>query len=215
MNGTPSACACMTAAPRRVDRAAEDLGEELARLRLREAVDLQPADHAHAVHVGEQVHGLGHERELLGPDREHQEDRARRDGADDVAEHAQAVVVGPLQVVDQDGERPFGGEGAERDGAEVERAQQPAVGRECARGPGRPAPTSQSRLRASASAVFSSVAVRAASGEPRIERASRKGPRSSSSAVTAIVGEPVRPTRVSAAATQQPRLADPGLALDA
>ena len=51
-------------------------------------------------------------------------------GADHVAEQAQAVVVGPLEVVDQDGERPLGGEGAERDGAEIEGAEQPAVGRE-------------------------------------------------------------------------------------
>ena len=120
----------MTAAPLASTGPPEDRREELPRLRLREPVDLHAADEAHPIHVGEQVHGLGHERELLGPDREHQEDRARGVRADDVAEQAEAVVVGPLEVVDQDGERSLGGEGAERDGAEIERAQEPAVGRQ-------------------------------------------------------------------------------------
>ena len=109
-------------------------------------------DQPHAVHVGDEVHRLGDERELLRPDREHQEDRARRVRADDVAEQAQAVVVGPLQVVDQERERPRGGEGAERDGAEVERAQQPAI-RGQAREPGIVLARHRVRHRASASSV--------------------------------------------------------------
>ena len=114
----------------RVDRAAEDRGDEVPGLGLRQAIDLHPAEQAHPVHVRQQVHGLGHQRELLGPDREHQEDRARGDRADHVPEHAEAVVVGPLQVIDQDGERSRGCEGAERDGAQIERAQEPAIGRQ-------------------------------------------------------------------------------------
>ena len=113
-----------------VDRTAEHLGQELARIRLREPVELEAADDPHASHVGDQVHRFGHDRELLGTDREHQEDRAGAVGADHVAQETQAVLVRPLEVVDQDGERPFRGQGAERDRAQVERAEQPAVGRE-------------------------------------------------------------------------------------
>ena len=114
----------------RVDRAAEDRRDEIPRLRLRQAVDLHPAEQAHPVHVRHQVHGLGHQRELFGPDREHQEDRARGIRTDDVAEHAEAVVVRPLKVIDQDGERSGGCQGPERDGAQIERAQEPAIGRQ-------------------------------------------------------------------------------------
>ena len=208
MNGTPSACACIAAALDGVDRTAEDLLQQLARLRLREPVELEPPDEADASHVGEQVDGLGDERELLGPDREHQEDRARRVGADDVAEQPQAVVVGPLEVVDQHGERPLGGQVPDGDGAEVERAQEPAVGREVRERPGRPGPTSSPGTGTTRRAVVSSAAAWTASGDPRIERASRNGPRSSSSAVTAIVVKPrpspARPRRPAAASCRSP-----------
>ena len=113
---------------RRVDRTAEHLRQELARVGLREPVELQAAHDPHATHIGDQVHGLGDDRELLGTDREHQEDRARAVGADHVAQQAEAVLVRPLEVVDQDGERAFGRQGTERDGAQVERAEQAAVG---------------------------------------------------------------------------------------
>ena len=213
MNGTPFGLRVHHRRAGRVDRTAEHLRQELARIRLREPVELEAAHDAHAPHVGDQVHGLGHDRELLGPDREHQEDRARAVGTDHVAQQAEAVLVRPLEVVDQDGERPFGGQGAERDGAQVERAEQTAVGRE--RGESRIVLT-RHRVQAAARARPRSSrpsAARAASGEPRIERATRNGPRSSSSAVTAIAVKPSAVAR-SAAATQQPRLADPRLALD-
>ncbi len=113
-----------------VDRTAEHLHQELARRRLREAFELQAADDAHAAHVGDQVHGLVDDRELLGTDREHQEDRARAVGPDHVAQQTEAVLVRPLEIVDEDRERPFGGQGPERDGPQVERAEQPAVGSE-------------------------------------------------------------------------------------
>ena len=111
-----------------VDRTAEDRGDQRARLGLREPVDPHAPDQAHPLHVGDQVHRLGHERELLGADREQQEDRAVGDRAHDVAEQAQAVVVAPLEVVDQDRQRRLGRDGAERDGAQIEGAQEPAIG---------------------------------------------------------------------------------------
>ena len=99
-----------------------------ARLGLREPVDPHAPDQSHPIHVGDQVHRLGHERELLGADREQQEDRAAGDRAHHVSEQPQAVVVAPLEIVDQDRQRRGGRDGAERDGAQIEGAQQPAIG---------------------------------------------------------------------------------------
>ncbi len=111
-----------------VNGSAERLAEQLARLGLREPVHLHAPQQADAVHVGDQVHGLGHLRELLGPDREHQEDRARAVRAHDVPDQSQTVVVGPLEVVDQHRERPLVRERPERDGPEVERSEQAGIG---------------------------------------------------------------------------------------
>ena len=86
---------------RGVDLPAENLPEELRRLHHREPRELQPPDHAHPLHVGEQRHRLGERGDLLGADREHQEDRARAFGPDDVPEETEAVLVRPLHVVDQ------------------------------------------------------------------------------------------------------------------
>ena len=199
--------------PGRVDRSAQHLRQELARVRLREPVELQAAHDPDAAHVGHQVHGLGDDRELLGTDREHQEDRAGAVGADHVAQQAEAVLVRPLEVVDQDRERPFDGERAERDGAQVERTEQPAVGRE--RGESRivRGPTSSPRNGGAHPWSASSVAASMAAGAPRIDRATRNGPRSSSSAVDGDRGEPVG-LRALGRGDEQPRLADPRLPFD-
>jgi len=113
-----------------VDGAAEHLGEQCTGLRGREALHREAPHNTHPAHVGHQVHGLRHERELLGADREHQEDRARADGADHVAEQTEAVLVRPLKVVDEQGDGSHGRELTERDGAEVEGSQQSAIGLE-------------------------------------------------------------------------------------
>ena len=114
----------------RVHGAAEELLQQRLGLGLAEAVQAQTPDQPDALHVGDEVDRLGRERELLGTDREHEEDRARGVGADEVAEQPQAVVVGPLEVVDEDRDRFRGGEIADRDGAEVERSEQLGVGRQ-------------------------------------------------------------------------------------
>ncbi len=115
---------------RRAHGPAEELLQERLGFGLAEAVEAQMADQPHPLHVRDQVDGLGHERELLGPDREQQEDRTRRVGADDVAEQPQAVVVGPLEVVDEQRDRPDRREVAHRDGAEIQRPQELAVRRQ-------------------------------------------------------------------------------------
>ena len=120
---------------RRVDPAAEHLLQQLGALDLREPVRPQSPNHPEALHVRDEVHRFRDEREFLGPDRGHQEDWARRVGAHDVAEEPQAVVVRPLQVVEQQGDRSFRGEGTHGHGAEVERPQQLLVGREAGQGP--------------------------------------------------------------------------------
>ena len=194
---------------RRVDRTAEHLRQEVARVRLREPVELEAAHDAHAAHVGDQVHRLGDDRELLGTDREHQEDRARPVGADHVPQQAEAVLVRPLEIVDQHGERPFGGQGAEGDGARDRTCAAAGCRGRGWRAPGRPDPTSSPGIGTARPTVLSSVAASTASGDPRIERATRNGPRSSSSAVTAIA---VKPSALacSAAATSNRVLPMPG-----
>ena len=115
---------------RRMHRRAEQLFEQLARFELREAVHLQPTHETHPIHVGQQVDGFGDQGELLRSDREHQKDRARRSGPDEIAEQAQAVVVGPLEVIDEQRERALCRELPHREGGEVVRAQEPLIGRE-------------------------------------------------------------------------------------
>ena len=120
---------------RGVDLSSEDLLEELRGLHDGEPRELQPPDHAHPFHVGDQRHRLRERGELLRPDREHHEDRARPLGPDDVPEETQAVLVRPLHVVDQQRERLFGRECTDGHGREVERAEQPLVGgHACERG---------------------------------------------------------------------------------
>ena len=89
----------------RVHGAAEELLQQRLGLGLAEAVQAQTPDQPDALHVGDEVDRLGRERELLGTDREHEEDRARGVGAYEVAEQPQAVVVGPLEIVDEDRDR--------------------------------------------------------------------------------------------------------------
>ena len=113
-----------------LDRAAEHLAQQLAGLDRREPPDAEPPDKAHPLHVGDEVDRLGHGRELVRPERQEQEDRAVRDAPDDVPKEAQGVVVGPLDVVDEQGDRPDAGQLPDGDAREVEGAQQPGVGQE-------------------------------------------------------------------------------------
>ena len=108
----------------RVDLAPEHMPEELGGFDLAETAELQPADHAEALHVRDQVHRFSDDGELLGADSRHEEEGAGGVGPDDVAEQAQAVVVGPLEVVDQQRHRPPGSERAKRDRGEIERPEE-------------------------------------------------------------------------------------------
>jgi hypothetical protein len=112
----------------RLDRAAEDVLEQLGGLGRREAPGAQTLDQAHPLHVGHEVDRLGHGRELVGPDREEQEDRPIGVAPDDVAQQPQRVVVGPLDVVDEDRQRAVGRQDPDRHPGEVERPQQLGIG---------------------------------------------------------------------------------------
>ena len=114
----------------RVDPAAQDLPEELGRLHLGESVELEATNHAKSFHVRHQVHGLRDDGELLGTDGTHEEDRAARVRPDDVAEEPEAVVVGPLEVVDQQGHGALRGQAPNGHGSEVQGSEELLVRRE-------------------------------------------------------------------------------------
>ena len=109
---------------RDVDLPAEHLLRELGRLQLREPFEPEAAHHAHALHVGDERHGFRDLGQLLGACREPQEDGEVGVGADDVAQHPHAVLVGPLEIVD---EQRYGlglGQRADGAGGEIEHAQE-------------------------------------------------------------------------------------------
>ena len=114
----------------RVDRTAEDPLEELCRLDRAEPADPQPSDETHPFHVGDEVHGFRHGRELVWPDRQHEEDRPIRVAPDHVPEEPKRVVVGPLDVVDKQCNRLDPGKCRDRDAGEIECAEELRIGRE-------------------------------------------------------------------------------------
>ena len=98
-------------------------------LQLREPFEPEAAHHPHALHVGDEGHGLVDLGQLLGARREPQEDGQVGVGADDVAEHPHAVLVGPLEIVD---EQRYGvaSQRADGDGGEIEHAKELLIRRE-------------------------------------------------------------------------------------
>ena len=115
---------------RGLDRTAEDALQELRRLDRAEPSGPQPPDEAHPLHVGDEVHRLGDRRELVRPDRQEQEDRPIGVAPDDVPEEPEGVVVGPLDVVDEQRERADPGERRDRDAREVEGPEELGVRRQ-------------------------------------------------------------------------------------
>ena len=103
---------------------------ELPTLHLAEPTRSEPMHQPHPLQVGDEVHGLGHGRELIRPDGEEQEDWLGRVGSNRVAQHAQGVVIGPLHVVDQQRQRLLLGRLSKRHARQVEGAQQLGVSRE-------------------------------------------------------------------------------------
>ncbi len=114
-----------------LDRTAQHPLEQLRRLDRGEPSEPQPPKEAHPLHVGHEVHGLGDGRELVRPDRHEQEDGPIGIAADHVAEQPERVVVGPLDVVDEQRERPDGGERRDRNAREIEGPEELGVRREC------------------------------------------------------------------------------------
>ena len=113
-----------------LDRTAEDALQELRRFDRAEPSGPQPPDEAHPLHVGDEVHRLGDRCELVRPDRQEQEDRPIGVAPDDVPEEPEGVVVGPLDVVDEQRERADPGERRDRDAREVEGPEELGVRRQ-------------------------------------------------------------------------------------
>ena len=88
-----------------LDRATEDALQQLRRFGGAEPSGPQSSDEAHPFHVGHEVHRLCHGRELVRADGQEQEDRPLRVAPDDVPEEPEGVVVGPLDIVDEQRER--------------------------------------------------------------------------------------------------------------
>ena len=70
------------------------------------------------------------DRELVGPDRQEQEDRPVGVAPDDVPEEPERVVVGPLDVVDEQRERPDRRRAPRRDAREIEGPQELGIRRQ-------------------------------------------------------------------------------------
>ena len=130
MNGTPSDWTCIAAADEASTGPAEHALQELGRLERAEPAGSHPPDEAHPLHVGDEVHGLGDRRELVRSDGQEQEDRLVGVAPDHVAEHPERVVVGPLDVVDEQGDRPDVRERRDGDAREVECPQELRRGRQ-------------------------------------------------------------------------------------
>jgi hypothetical protein len=105
MNGTPSDWTCIEAADAGSTGSSQDALEELRRLDRAEPAESRPSDEPHPLHVRDEVDGLRDGCELVGADRQQQEDRPVGVAPDHVAEQAQGVVVRPLDIVDEEGER--------------------------------------------------------------------------------------------------------------
>ncbi len=112
---------------RRVDRTTQGSPQELGRLGLAEPCQGQPPDEAHPLQVGQEVDQLRGGCRLLGPHREHEQHLQRRLVADDVAEQAQAIGVGPLDIVQHQDEGSFQRHHADRARRFVQRAEHPLV----------------------------------------------------------------------------------------
>ena len=114
----------------RRDRPAQRLAEHLGRFGEVESRDLDPPDQPHPVHVGEQRDELRRGGGLLGPERHRDEHRQAGLRSDEVAQQAQAVLVGPLEVVEQERDRSPEGRQPERESRLVDDAERALVRRE-------------------------------------------------------------------------------------
>ena len=112
------------------DRAREHPLQELGSLQRAESAWSQPSDEAHPLHVGDEVDGLGDRGELVGSDGQEQEDRLVGVAPDDVPQEPERVVVGPLDVVDEERDRPDMRKRRDRNACEIECPQELRIGRQ-------------------------------------------------------------------------------------
>jgi hypothetical protein len=111
-----------------LDHPAEHVLDELCRLQLREPLEPEAAHHAHPLHVGDERHGLADLGQFFRASGEPEKDRQVGVGADDVAEHPHAVLVGPLEIVDEQCDRLRGRQRADGNGGQIEHAKELVIG---------------------------------------------------------------------------------------
>ena len=112
------------------DRTAEHAFEQLGRFERAEACRSQSPDKAHPLHVGDEIDRLRHRSELVRSDGQEQEDRLIRVAPDDVSEESEGVVIGPLDVIDEQRDRSDLREGGDGDAGQVECSEELGIRRE-------------------------------------------------------------------------------------
>jgi hypothetical protein len=113
---------------RSVDRSAQNLAQQLGGFDRGESADPDAADDTHPLEIGDEVHRLRDLGELLRPNRQEQEDRPIGIAPDDIAEEAKRVVVGPLDVIQEERQGPGIGERRDGDPTQVERPKELRIG---------------------------------------------------------------------------------------
>ena len=96
------------------------VADELRGVRLLQAAERDPLDHVLAAEVGEQPRRVGDEVGLLVAHRHQHEQRRALEAADDVAEQQQRRHARPLEVLDDQQQRPLGGDAPEQRGDGLE-----------------------------------------------------------------------------------------------
>ncbi len=101
--------------------------QQLSGLDLCEAREAQAPHQPEPFHVREERRRLGHTRWRVRAHRENEKDRAGGGGPNEIPKQPDAVLIGPLEIVDEQRQRAGGGRLAQGHRAEVEDAQELAV----------------------------------------------------------------------------------------
>ena len=91
-----------------VDGGTKHVLQELSRLHAGKPLQTQHVRDPHPIEVGDQLAGAGRLR--VGTDRGQEKNRCRRQCAHEVADHLDAVLVGPLEVVEQQSDWAYPGD---------------------------------------------------------------------------------------------------------
>ena len=115
---------------RRIDLSAKPQAHQLRGLRLPETGDDHAPDQPQSLQVGEQIDQLGGGGGFLGPQGQHDEHGQRGLGSNQVAQHAEAVSVRPLDIVQEESDRPLQRHGSKGQGGLIQDPKHPLIGQE-------------------------------------------------------------------------------------